>query len=154
MGKTKIFKNLATHLGLTCGCGSGCQSKSNIADVYEPKPKVGSSMFNTDTCTCTCISPSTISSLGKKSVTASALVLAPASTTQNIGTAVEMVSMNPYKDFQDSMMEMIVENEILCTEQLVQLLHCFLSLNSPAHHHIILTAFFQVCQYAVVPFSN
>ncbi|CAO2830514.1 unnamed protein product [Amaranthus hypochondriacus] len=147
MGKTKIFKNLATHLGLTCGCGSGSRSKFNIPDVYEPKLKVGSSTDTcTCTCTCTCTSPSTISSLGKK-------LLAPASTTQNIGKAVEMVSMNPYKDFQDSMMEMIVENEISCTEQLVQLLHCFLSLNSPAHQHIILTAFFQVCQYAV-PSSN
>ncbi|CAO2841066.1 unnamed protein product [Amaranthus hypochondriacus] len=110
MGNAKILKNLATHLGLTCRCGSGSRSKFNIPDVYEPKPKVGSSML-------TSTSPSTISSLN----------------------AVEMVSMNPYKDFQDSMMEMIAENEISCSTSSL-LSKSKLSSSSSYHSYCFLSA--------------
>uniref|UniRef100_A0A803KR78 Transcription repressor n=2 Tax=Chenopodium quinoa TaxID=63459 RepID=A0A803KR78_CHEQI len=76
-------------------------------------------------------------------------------TTDNISTtAVVMESENPYDDFQQSMLEMITENQIFSAEELLQLLHCFLSLNSPAHHHLILCAFFQVSQYAIVSSSK
>ncbi|KAH9603933.1 hypothetical protein KSS87_018017 [Heliosperma pusillum] len=53
-------------------------------------------------------------------------------------------SKDPYKDFRDSMLQMINENKIFSKEDLHHLLRCFLRLNSPTHHHYILHAFFQI----------
>ncbi|WOL03511.1 hypothetical protein Cni_G12231 [Canna indica] len=47
----------------------------------------------------------------------------------------------PYSDFKESMVQMIVEKEIYGWDDLNDLLHQFLTLNSPRHHHVILRAF-------------
>ncbi|KMT04923.1 hypothetical protein BVRB_7g170890 [Beta vulgaris subsp. vulgaris] len=177
----KLLTKLTTHLNIGCGCGSS--TKPNIPNVYEPKLKVNkprSSTFSSPRdgdgeITCTSTSPSATSSsapshqpncneMVEKTNIVSASVSASASrrwkSNASIGsgssttTVVEMESENPCDDFQQSMLEMIKENQIFSSEQLLQLLNCFLRLNSPAHHHLILCAFFQVCQYAVVSSSN
>ncbi|XP_008799738.2 transcription repressor OFP8-like [Phoenix dactylifera] len=53
-------------------------------------------------------------------------------------------SSDPYLDFRDSMLQMIVEMEIYAWDDLRDLLHRFLALNSPSHHHLILQAFFEI----------
>lgn len=58
--------------------------------------------------------------------------------------AVVKSSRDPYGDFRSSMMEMIVEKEIFAAEDLEQLLHCFLSLNSTNHHQIIVEVFSEI----------
>ncbi|KAJ6798238.1 transcription repressor OFP8-like [Iris pallida] len=58
--------------------------------------------------------------------------------------AVEKVSSDPYVDFKESMLQMIVEKEIYQWEELRELLNLFLSLNSPYHHHLILRAFAEI----------
>lgn len=50
-------------------------------------------------------------------------------------------SAEPYEDFRESMVQMIVEKEIYAWDDLNELLHQFLSLNSPRHHPLILHAF-------------
>lgn len=50
-------------------------------------------------------------------------------------------SAEPYEDFRESMVQMIVEKEIYAWDDLNELLHQFLSLNSPSHHPLILHAF-------------
>ncbi|XP_041027712.1 transcription repressor OFP6-like [Juglans microcarpa x Juglans regia] len=55
--------------------------------------------------------------------------------------AVEKDSDDPYMDFRHSMLQMILENEIYCKDDLRELLNCFLQLNSPYNHGLIVQAF-------------
>lgn len=55
--------------------------------------------------------------------------------------AVEKDSDDPYLDFRRSMLQMILEKEIYAKDDLKELLGCFLHLNSPCHHDIIVRAF-------------
>ncbi|CAI9757950.1 unnamed protein product [Fraxinus pennsylvanica] len=58
--------------------------------------------------------------------------------------AVLKKSLNPYKDFKKSMLEMIMGNEMFEAMELEQLLQCFLSLNSQQHHTVIVKAFTEI----------
>ncbi|KAL6905242.1 hypothetical protein ACP4OV_002843 [Aristida adscensionis] len=58
--------------------------------------------------------------------------------------AVVKESADPLGDFRRSMLQMIVEKEIVGGAELRELLHRFLSLNSPHHHHLILRAFAEI----------
>ncbi|BBN15044.1 hypothetical protein MPTK1_6g16500 [Marchantia polymorpha subsp. ruderalis] len=55
--------------------------------------------------------------------------------------AVVKASYDPYQDFRESMVEMILENDIQTAEDLEQLLQCYLSLNSAEYHSIIVQVF-------------
>ncbi|KAL1545658.1 transcription repressor OFP6-like [Salvia divinorum] len=55
--------------------------------------------------------------------------------------AVEKESDDPYLDFRQSMLQMILEKEIYSKDDLKQLLNCFLQLNSSYYHGIIVRAF-------------
>lgn len=58
--------------------------------------------------------------------------------------AIVKASLDPQKDFRDSMMEMIVENNIRASKDLEDLLACYLSLNSDEYHELIIKAFEQI----------
>ncbi|XVF15733.1 hypothetical protein REPUB_Repub09cG0181100 [Reevesia pubescens] len=58
--------------------------------------------------------------------------------------AVVKKSEDPYEDFKKSMMEMILEKQMFEDNDLEQLLHCFLSLNSRHHHGVIVQAFAEI----------
>ncbi|XWS56048.1 hypothetical protein CRYUN_Cryun09bG0053200 [Craigia yunnanensis] len=58
--------------------------------------------------------------------------------------AVEKDSDDPYLDFRHSMLQMILEKEIYSKDDLKELLNCFLQLNSPYHHGIIIRAFTEI----------
>ncbi|KAE9619568.1 hypothetical protein Lal_00049341 [Lupinus albus] len=60
------------------------------------------------------------------------------------GVAVEKDSEDPYLDFKHSMVQMILENEIHSKNDLRELLNCFLQLNSPNHHGIIVRVFNEI----------
>lgn len=53
-------------------------------------------------------------------------------------------SDDPLSDFRRSMLQMIVEKEIVDKEELCELLRQFLALNSPQNHHVILQAFAEI----------
>lgn len=60
------------------------------------------------------------------------------------GMALVKYSYNPYKDFRDSMMQMIVETNMnidINDSDLEELLYCYFSLNSPELHDLIERAF-------------
>ncbi|XP_021278688.1 transcription repressor OFP4-like [Herrania umbratica] len=58
--------------------------------------------------------------------------------------AVVKSSLDPQRDFRDSMVEMIVENNIRASKDLEDLLACYLSLNSNQYHDLIIKAFEQI----------
>ncbi|KAA8517524.1 hypothetical protein F0562_017846 [Nyssa sinensis] len=58
--------------------------------------------------------------------------------------AVVKSSSDPQTDFRDSMVEMILENNIRASKDLEELLACYLSLNSVEHHDVIINAFKQI----------
>lgn len=58
--------------------------------------------------------------------------------------AVVKESDDPLGDFRRSMLQMIVEKEIVDKDGLCELLKRFLALNSPLHHHLILRAFAEI----------
>ncbi|KAI4324529.1 hypothetical protein MLD38_030012 [Melastoma candidum] len=60
------------------------------------------------------------------------------------GVAVVKSSFDPWRDFRDSMVEMIVQNRIKESEDLEDLLVCYLSLNSEKYHEVIIAAFKQI----------
>ncbi|XXG39972.1 hypothetical protein AAC387_Pa01g0798 [Persea americana] len=60
------------------------------------------------------------------------------------GFAVVKSSFDPEKDFRDSMLEMIVENNIRASRDLEELLACYLSLNSDEYHDMIVEVFEQI----------
>ncbi|KAJ8761842.1 hypothetical protein K2173_005414 [Erythroxylum novogranatense] len=55
--------------------------------------------------------------------------------------AVVTLSSDPYKDFRDSMIEMIQEKGISRSEELEELLACYLTLNSDEYHNLIIKVF-------------
>ncbi|XP_009780345.1 transcription repressor OFP1-like [Nicotiana sylvestris] len=58
--------------------------------------------------------------------------------------AVVKSSKNPQKDFRESMVEMIMENNIRTSKDLEELLACYLSLNSDEYHDLIIKVFKQI----------
>ncbi|CAH8391649.1 unnamed protein product [Eruca vesicaria subsp. sativa] len=58
--------------------------------------------------------------------------------------AVIKSSLDPKKDFRESMVEMIEENNIRASQDLRELLACYLSLNPKEYHDLILEVFVQV----------
>lgn len=60
------------------------------------------------------------------------------------GFAVVKRSIDPYKDFRNSMVEMILERRIKGADDMRRLLESYLELNSPEHHPTIVSAFADV----------
>ncbi|XP_061370762.1 transcription repressor OFP2-like [Gastrolobium bilobum] len=58
--------------------------------------------------------------------------------------AIVKSSFNPQKDFRESMVEMIVGNNIKTSKDLEDLLACYLSLNSDEYHDLIIRVFKQI----------
>ncbi|XP_055831497.1 transcription repressor OFP2-like [Solanum dulcamara] len=58
--------------------------------------------------------------------------------------AIVKASIDPEKDFKESMLEMVVENNIRASKDLENLLACYLSLNSNEYHDLIIKAFEQI----------
>ncbi|KAK4416547.1 Transcription repressor OFP7 [Sesamum alatum] len=60
-------------------------------------------------------------------------------------------SEDPYEDFKNSMMDMVVEKQMFDPKDLEQLLQCFLSLNSRHYHGIIVEAFSEIWETIFSP---
>ncbi|KAK7412488.1 hypothetical protein VNO78_03952 [Psophocarpus tetragonolobus] len=58
--------------------------------------------------------------------------------------AVIKCSLDPRQDFRDSMIEMIMENQISKPEEMEDLLACYLTLNADEYHDLIIKVFRQV----------
>lgn len=58
--------------------------------------------------------------------------------------AVVKSSQDPHRDFKESMVEMIMENNMRTSKDLEDLLACYLSLNSNKYHDLIIKVFKQI----------
>ncbi|KAL9679279.1 hypothetical protein QQ045_017137 [Rhodiola kirilowii] len=137
MSRRKFHINKVT-VSLSCGC-----MKPKLSDIFNPKPKISvtkQSKYPTTSqshCSYYDESPNMKSPL-------QASVGGRFGRTGGEGVAVEKDSDDPYLDFKHSMLQMILENEIYTKDDLRELLNCFLQLNSPYHHGIIIRAFSEI----------
>ncbi|OMO94034.1 hypothetical protein COLO4_16554 [Corchorus olitorius] len=83
-----------------------------------------------------------IQSHGRKSVSSSSSSSSRKSLSESF--AVVKSSFDPQKDFRESMVEMIMENNIRASKDLEDLLACYLSLNSDEYHDLIIKVFKQI----------
>ncbi|CAI0399480.1 unnamed protein product [Linum tenue] len=83
---------------------------------------------------------------GSRKSTAVTSCLSAAAAGNRIGESFAVVkkSVDPERDFMESMVEMIVENGIRGSRELEDLLACYLSLNSTKYHDVIVRAFEQI----------
>ncbi|KAG6745394.1 hypothetical protein POTOM_052059 [Populus tomentosa] len=81
---------------------------------------------------------------GRKSVSSTTNSLSRSRRSLSDSLAVVKSSFDPQKDFRESMMEMIVENNINASKDLEDLLACYLSLNSDEYHDLIIKVFKQI----------
>lgn len=144
--KKLIFNTVAVDIGC-----SNCR-KPKISNIFYPKPKPrklqtqnysSSGSWDNDDTTTTFSSYAGRSSQFSGDVTAAKKVKG-LGRVGGEGVAVEKDSDDPYLDFRQSMLQMIVENEIYTKEDLRELLRCFLLLNSPYHHGVIVRAFTEI----------
>ncbi|XP_073275137.1 transcription repressor OFP2-like [Primulina huaijiensis] len=80
--------------------------------------------------------------LGRKSVSSNSSPGSRCSVAESF--AVMKSSKDPGRDFRDSMVEMIVENNIRASSDLEELLACYLLLNSNEYHDLIINVFKQI----------
>jgi len=167
---SKKKKTLQTILASHAGCGCGC-GRPKLSDVYEPIPKprprpcrtsisqkdpnpncssssscdksVGFSLMDNEeedytSTTITLNKDNTSSSQNSESETD------PEASKIIDSIAVVKYSNHPFQDFKHSMLQMVVEKNIYSRNDLEELLNCFLGLNSPCHHSVIVQAFAEI----------
>ncbi|XP_045799004.1 transcription repressor OFP1-like [Trifolium pratense] len=90
------------------------------------------------------LSSKKIQSHGRKSVSSTTTSSAGNRRSLSDSLAIVKSSMNPQRDFRESMVEMIVQNNIRTSKDLEDLLACYLSLNSDEYHELIIKVFKQI----------
>ncbi|KAL8227152.1 hypothetical protein R6Q57_016984 [Mikania cordata] len=140
------------NTAVAVGCGGGCR-RIKLSKIFHPKPKKHkhhhhhSSAWSTTTSTSTTATATTFSPKSTAEDDSDVRSLRAVQGFGRIGgnsLAVEKDSDDPYVDFRDSMLQMIMEKEIYRREDLRELLNCFLQLNSPYYHGIIIRAFTEI----------
>ncbi|KAA8516791.1 hypothetical protein F0562_017099 [Nyssa sinensis] len=165
--RRKLLLNTVT-VDIGCSC-----RKPRLSNIFHPKPKHEPSTFRkatlyhhssssswdkvgghspdeedaTTTTTTTTFSPNIDTPLRYSDAESDIRSLRAVQGFGRIGgesVAVEKESDDPYLDFRRSMLQMILEKEIYSKDDLRELLNCFLQLNSPYHHGIIVRAFTEI----------
>ncbi|KAF8108996.1 hypothetical protein N665_0104s0302 [Sinapis alba] len=140
-GKSKKKKkmSLKTVSVVDIGCGGNCKfpNLSSFFNRFPKKPRLYSSNHSHYHSSSSAILSTTHWFSDNTSSSSSA-------TPSTAAVAVEKDSDDPYLDFRQSMLQMILENEIYSKDDLRELLNCFLSLNEPYHHRIIIRAFSEI----------
>ncbi|KAL0417561.1 UNVERIFIED_CONTAM: Transcription repressor OFP6 [Sesamum radiatum] len=174
MSSKKILKLKSILLKANGGCGCGKEA----TDIVEPKPKPKSNSSSSDQKSTHCppSSGQSISILDDEDYTSTTFSVNVDDTspqycsqreqhehdpTKDVSPypkiqdtfAVVKDSDDPYQDFRQSMLQMIVEKQIYSSNDLQQLLHCFLQLNSPHHHEVILRAFMEIWNNVGIPIT-
>ncbi|KAL3518603.1 hypothetical protein ACH5RR_021192 [Cinchona calisaya] len=139
----KMFKTIFTING-GCGCG-----KPKPKEILEPKPKGIASTSerggrNSNDGDYTSITYTRSSELHDQfNIPSSSRMINPLPKFRDT-VAIVKDSNDPYQDFRQSMIQMILEKEIHSGDDLKELLDCFLHLNSPCHHEVIFKAFMEI----------
>ncbi|KAK1435012.1 hypothetical protein QVD17_00767 [Tagetes erecta] len=141
----KLILNTTT-VAVSCGC-----RKYKLSKLFHPKPNNHRHHHHSSTATSYTTTPSSTTTT----------TLSPEYSTPDddcemsravegfgrIGDnslAVEKDSDDPYVDFRESMLQMIMEKQIYSGDDLRELLKCFLQLNSPYYHGTIIRAFTEI----------
>ncbi|KAL8211354.1 hypothetical protein R6Q57_005791 [Mikania cordata] len=139
-------KLIPTTTAVSVGCGSHCR-KINLSTIFHPKPSKHKTNRNRNR------NPDREyhnlhqhheSSFSEKTVVSSSRSEKGFGWLGGNSLAVEKDSSDPYVDFKESMLQMIMEEEIYEKDDLRELLNCFLQLNLPYYHPIILRAFTEI----------
>lgn len=147
-----MFKNIFTANG-GCDCG-----KPKPKEVIEPQPKgkASSTICGSSSSSCergrgansidddyTSTTYTHCSEHDQYNIPSSSRMVSPL---PQFGDSVAIVkdSNDPYQDFRQSMLQMILVKEIYSKNDLQELLNLFLQLNSPSHHEIIVKAFMEI----------
>ncbi|KAK7342038.1 hypothetical protein VNO80_24980 [Phaseolus coccineus] len=155
--KKSLLRTVFTANG-SCGC-----SKTKASEVHDPtpKPKTSHSHQNPNNLSSMASSTTSMEPLDEEEFTSTTVsesetfhdpnnhnnvVLKRSPLVDSV--AVEKDSSNPYHDFRHSMLQMIFEKEIESEDDLQDLLQCFLHLNAPCNHHVIVKAFNAICEEA------
>lgn len=146
-----------SNVTVKLGCSSSSCFRPKLSSIFHPKPHhkkspkskphnknysnySSCSSWDTTTTTATTYSPNSDESSDFRTSKA----------VQGFGriggesVAIEKDSDDPYLDFRQSMLQMILEKEIYSKDDLKELLNCFLQLNSPYYHGIIVRAFTEI----------
>ncbi|CAH8264879.1 unnamed protein product, partial [Arabidopsis lyrata] len=143
-GKSKKKKMVLKAVSVVdIGCGN-CKFPS-LSSFFNPTPKKPR-LYSSNYGHCHSSTPTTASSSSAVPSTSHWFsdTSSSSATPSTAAVAVEKDSDDPYLDFRQSMLQMILENEIYSKNDLRELLHCFLSLNEPYHHGIIIRAFSEI----------
>ncbi|KAM0009591.1 putative transcription factor OFP family [Helianthus debilis subsp. tardiflorus] len=144
-------KLLLNTTAVNIGCGGGCR-RLKLSKIFNPKPykhkpyyhhSSASTSWTTTPSTTTTTTFSPDSTAEYSEVRSSRAVLGFGKIGGN-SLAVEKDSDDPYVDFRESMLQMIMEKEIYGRDDLRELLNCFLQLNDPYYHGIIIRAFTEI----------
>ncbi|XP_074311838.1 transcription repressor OFP6-like [Silene latifolia] len=147
--KKKLFLNTVS-VNLGCNC-----RRPKLSSVFTPKPKSSKppkyqKHHNLSYSSSTNSSATTTTTWDKIGNSSSYSPLSHPSSVDGFGrvgprsVAVEKESNDPYVDFRQSMLQMIVENEIYSKGELKELLNCFLQLNPPSLHGVIIRVFTEI----------
>ncbi|KAL0721003.1 hypothetical protein Bca4012_035602 [Brassica carinata] len=139
--KKKMVLKAASVVDIGC---SNCKfpTLSSFFNRSSKKPRLYSSTYGHGHSSSTTVSSS--SNIPSTTHWFSDNTSSSSSATPSAAVAVEKDSDDPYLDFRQSMLQMILENEIYSKDDLRELLNCFLSLNEPYHHSIIIRAFSEI----------
>ncbi|KAI3518738.1 hypothetical protein L1887_07550 [Cichorium endivia] len=163
--KKKLILNTTA---VNVGCGSACR-RINLSKIFHLKPNkhkrnryysdvyhhhhhssssvsASTSWSTTSTTTSTnaTLSPNPSDTTTQGSMVGSSRAVQGFGWLGGNSLAVEKDSNDPYVDFKESMLQMIMEKEIYAKDDLRELLNCFLQLNSPYYHGIIVRAFTEI----------
>ncbi|XP_020203533.1 transcription repressor OFP6 [Cajanus cajan] len=145
--RTKLPLNT---LSVSLGCAS-CRRPKLLRRLFHPKPRPKRpnayrawAEERDDTATSTTTTTNTSAATFSPSSWECAKTVSGFGRAGSEGVAVEKDSDDPYLDFRHSMLQMILENEIYSKHDLRELLNCFLQLNSPHHHGVIVRAFTEI----------
>ncbi|KAK1429262.1 hypothetical protein QVD17_11468 [Tagetes erecta] len=148
----KLLLNTTT---VDVGCGSGCR-KFKLSKLFHPKPinrrhhrrhhhhSSASTSWATTPSTTTTATTFSPDSTDESSEVRSLRAVQGFGRIGGNSLAVEKDSDDPYVDFRESMLQMIMEKQIYGRDDLRELLNCFLQLNSPYYHGIIIRAFTEI----------
>ncbi|CAH9068455.1 unnamed protein product [Cuscuta epithymum] len=152
-------KIVLSSVAVKLGCGSSCR-RPKLSAVFVPKPRrrhhkpaaaaststapnfsnYSSSSWDTTTTT---FSPANYSSDADSEIK-SLRAVHGFGRVGGESVAVEKDSDDPYLDFRQSMLQMILQKNIYSKDDLKELLNCFLQLNSPYYHGVIVRAFTEI----------
>ncbi|KAG9149101.1 hypothetical protein Leryth_010694 [Lithospermum erythrorhizon] len=136
LSKKKMLSTLFTKSSIGCGCGG-----SKSSNIIQPKQKSKFSKNKTSTPITSMKPPSKCPSLNDDQESDPLSNKIETSSTICDAIVVSKYSKDPYQDFQQSMLQMIFENEIHGEDELQELVKCYIQLNSPCHHQTIIKAF-------------